>query len=178
MTATIKQTDFIRILFDERKDNLSKPEYLHILQMPMNSSWEASKLINALKGVPKDHVEQKAPDPEPGVYMLDDTYVILYHHPDYGIVGKYWSRDRYQFKRLNRAKHHVRDRGRLATDEERESLAIIAGDIGKNTKTCQFCMRPLTDGNDGHSIDRGYGPICANKYGLPWGVDTPATVSS
>lgn len=39
------------------------------------------------------------------------------------------------------------------------------GTLGKEQGFCCFCSRTLT--NDG-SLEHGYGPICAEKYGLPW----------
>jgi len=38
---------------------------------------------------------------------------------------------------------------------------------GRKTGSCCFCARELTDSN---SIKSGYGPICAEKYGLSWGA--------
>lgn len=37
------------------------------------------------------------------------------------------------------------------------------------TNRCGFCTRELTDEP---SVQAGYGPICAEKYGLPWGDAT------
>jgi hypothetical protein len=52
------------------------------------------------------------------------------------------------------------------------AIAAVAADPvtaivrhGHLTGCCSFCSRPLTDGG---SISHGYGPICAEKYGLPW----------
>lgn len=39
---------------------------------------------------------------------------------------------------------------------------------GRNTGNCCFCARELTTGE---SVAMGYGPICADKYGLPWGEE-------
>lgn len=39
---------------------------------------------------------------------------------------------------------------------------------GKRTKQCCFCGITLTDPRSRHV---GYGPICAENYGLPWGED-------
>ena len=36
---------------------------------------------------------------------------------------------------------------------------------GRQTGICMFCMRPLTHAV---SLHHGYGPICADRYGLPW----------
>lgn len=37
---------------------------------------------------------------------------------------------------------------------------------GARTGSCAFCSLPL---DDGRSVHVGYGPICAEKWGLPWG---------
>lgn len=44
--------------------------------------------------------------------------------------------------------------------------AKVAGDYGRETGNCCFCSIDLTDAR---SVSVGYGPICAGKYGLPWG---------
>lgn len=49
-----------------------------------------------------------------------------------------------------------------------------AARFGKETKCCSFCGIGLTDPR---SQLVGYGPICADNYGLPWG-DRPAKVVS
>ena len=38
--------------------------------------------------------------------------------------------------------------------------------IGQRTGHCIFCSRELTDAK---SIFHGYGPVCAENFGLPWG---------
>jgi hypothetical protein len=37
---------------------------------------------------------------------------------------------------------------------------------GKATGSCAFCALPL---DDGRSVSVGYGPVCAENFGLPWG---------
>ena len=44
--------------------------------------------------------------------------------------------------------------------------AQVAGEHGKVTGCCCFCNRPL---DDKRSIAVGYGPTCAENYGLTWG---------
>lgn len=53
--------------------------------------------------------------------------------------------------------------GALAADP-----AGVALDYGKATGTCCFCAKDLTDER---SVFAGYGPQCAEHYGLPWGAD-------
>lgn len=61
----------------------------------------------------------------------------------------------------------------ISTEEVRTLLeqlgadpAKVAAGYGKLTGNCCFCMRRL---DDDRSTAVGYGPICANKFGLPWG---------
>ena len=51
--------------------------------------------------------------------------------------------------------------------------AGIAAAIGQRTGECCFCGREL-HGNGGRSLAVGYGPDCAERYGLPWGIETVA----
>ena len=45
-------------------------------------------------------------------------------------------------------------------------------DHGKRTGKCIYCRRKLTHN---FSLQAGYGPICAEKYHLPWGEITHVT---
>jgi len=63
--------------------------------------------------------------------------------------------------------------GRAATTEVLGFLrefsvdpAGIAAAYGKESGSCCFCDRHLTDAR---SCVVGYGPVCANRYGLSWG---------
>lgn len=40
---------------------------------------------------------------------------------------------------------------------------------GKESGTCCFCRLPLTDEKSGRSVEKGYGPVCAKNWQLPWG---------
>jgi hypothetical protein len=42
----------------------------------------------------------------------------------------------------------------------------VAAEYGRRTGSCCFCARELRTKD---SLAVGYGPICAEKYGLPWG---------
>ena len=48
--------------------------------------------------------------------------------------------------------------------------AETAARIGFSTHHCMFCSRKLTDEGENRSVDVGYGPVCAKRYNLPWGV--------
>lgn len=44
--------------------------------------------------------------------------------------------------------------------------AGVAAEYGHETGNCSFCSKELTDNR---SLSVGYGPVCADKFGLPWG---------
>lgn len=48
-----------------------------------------------------------------------------------------------------------------------ENPAEAAKAYGKLTGRCSFCDARLTDDRSGSSVEVGYGPICAKRYGLP-----------
>jgi hypothetical protein len=63
---------------------------------------------------------------------------------------------------------------RQATDQIRKTLvdlsadpAKFAAEYGKLSGRCCFCNTALTDER---STVQGYGPVCAKKWNLPWGV--------
>jgi hypothetical protein len=68
---------------------------------------------------------------------------------------------------------------RAATQEIMDTLVSLAADptsfarlYGQRTGSCCFCGRELSTNE---SLHVGYGPVCADKWGLPWG-DVPTTV--
>lgn len=67
---------------------------------------------------------------------------------------------------------------RKATEEITALLEAFNGDPagtgaihGAMTGCCSFCGRELTTRE---SVGAGYGPVCAEKWGLPWGAETAA----
>lgn len=52
-----------------------------------------------------------------------------------------------------------------------KSPAPVAAAYGKLSGHCCFCMSPLTDPK---STAVGYGKICAQQWGLPWGMEVKA----
>ena len=72
---------------------------------------------------------------------------------------------------VRRLEKHVKDRPEndlLAAFESdsKDALIVMAKKYGDETHNCCFCGLELTDER---STSAGYGPICAGKYGLPWG---------
>lgn len=52
----------------------------------------------------------------------------------------------------------------IASDPKKAAI-----EYGRDTGSCCFCNRSLTDDKSGKSVERGYGPVCATKHGLVWG---------
>lgn len=52
--------------------------------------------------------------------------------------------------------------GILALEEDPKKLALLQG---KQTNCCMFCRKELTDAR---SVYFGYGPVCAENWGLPY----------
>ena len=64
--------------------------------------------------------------------------------------------------------------GRGVEDEVKQRIAEVGADVVGSAKAhgaqhgnCCFCSRDLTTDE---SVSNGYGPICADRYGLPWVV--------
>jgi polyhydroxyalkanoate synthesis regulator phasin len=62
--------------------------------------------------------------------------------------------------------------GRGVEDEVKQRIAEVGADVVGSAKAhgaqhgnCCFCSRDLTTNE---SVSNGYGPICADRYGLPW----------
>jgi hypothetical protein len=107
---------------------------------------------------------------EPGLYV-SDKYIVLMHTFNNRVYGKYWDDMRQEFLTLYKPHHHLsQHNGRAMTQDEIEGFSVIAGAAALKDEHCRFCGRQLTDDRDGHSRKRGYGPVCAQRYNLPWGV--------
>ncbi len=57
---------------------------------------------------------------------------------------------------------------RAALSRLAESPEEVAAEFGKITGRCCFCNRSLTDDR---SVSVGYGPVCAERFGLSWGAN-------
>lgn len=91
--------------------------------------------------------------------------------------GEYGSADNKYFGRLDANGTWVPARDSSpAIVELLEKLSLnpaeVAASYGKLTGNCCFCQIAL---RDARSTAVGYGPICADHFGLPWGSDFVAT---
>lgn len=68
-----------------------------------------------------------------------------------------WTKGRH-FPEANDVRELLKE---MAADPARTAQAY-----GRLTGNCCFCNKTLTDAK---STDVGYGPVCADHYGLPWG---------
>jgi len=87
-------------------------------------------------------------------------------HPGKEYFGRITLAGIYEPSYLDAAKHEVA-----------AALQVFARDpvgaataYGKLTTHCCFCGKKLGLGEDARSVEVGYGPHCAKKWGLPWGV--------
>jgi Family of unknown function (DUF6011) len=74
-----------------------------------------------------------------------------------------------------RGDRRVGDRALDRDGAMRELLAAVATDparfareYGATMGYCAFCHKRLTDDRTGASVEHGYGPDCAERYGLEW----------
>ncbi len=110
-----------------------------------------------------------APEAAPlaeGVYVGPDGEYVMVTTSDAGnLYGKVWDGARFAY---------VRGSLRLAR-AGRPITADEAAAFGHTNHRCCFCARKLSRGE---STAVGYGPDCADKYGLPWGVVPSVTVDT
>lgn len=152
-----KQESFIRSLCDRTGAEL--PDFATLTKSA------ASKVIDGLKSQPTKSAAPAAPshgiELEHGrVYaMTDGTFIKVTESKAGNLYGKLLDTD---------GKFTIYERG-LHSRIARNLTADEAARFGHQHHRCVFCSRKLSDETDGRSVDVGYGPICADRYGLPWG---------
>ena len=144
---------------------------------PVVVSDPAMQRINALFGLAREHGLQR-----PRIRLnLNGTRLSLAP----GRPGSAFERDiwvngpnRERFGRINAQGQYLR--GCDATPAVQEMVGsfgsnpvAIARAHGLATGSCCFCGLTLTDAR---SVAVGYGPICAQHYGLPWGDERASSV--
>jgi hypothetical protein len=97
------------------------------------------------------------------VYASADGEFIQAHEGRRGqLYGKVWNGRKFTY-----------EAGALARIC-RNITAEEAAAFGHETHRCVFCVRTLTDDR---STEVGYGPVCAARYGLPWGASSTTTAA-
>lgn len=105
----------------------------------------------------KEPVTASGPVTEPGVYFDGERYYkVVQNQEGTRLYAKVWDAE-WQY-----APGAIRD---LTADMK--VTAEQAARFGKLWGSCVFCSRLLTDER---SVEVGYGPVCADKNGLPWGL--------
>lgn len=171
-TATEKQVAFIAKLRD-RKDLTFADGAGQGLIDTGRELWKlreftkarASEVIGGLLDLPDMPIE--SPEGEAveldGMHKFDGTIYKVQRavHGSGHLYAKALVEDGsggWTFKYAPGAIRNLTGRTKLSLDEAKE--------FGVLTGTCVFCARELTDER---SIEAGYGPVCADKNGLPWG---------
>lgn len=169
--VTPKQLDYLKNLFADRKANADAMT----LRAGLLAAYKANALTFKVASASIDLLL---------TWDRDTTPVAASAAP--ATAGVVWEKGRVY---ANGAGRHVRlymnKRGgfygkvRVDGDWEydRDALKGIrpisseeAAAYGKMHERCCFCAKALSDDEDGRSVDMGYGPVCAEKYGLPWGT--------
>lgn len=152
--ATEKQVAFILKLATER----SHPVELTEDRVRSMTKRAASATIEDLLASPRKAQPVQATSLE-GVHLLDGEYVKVqlakqgsgYPYAKSFIDGRWVYVGREPLSRLS-------EQTKLSPEQ--------AAAFGHLYGECCYCARDLTDER---SIEVGYGPVCAAKYGLPWG---------
>lgn len=104
-----------------------------------------------------------------GVYFRDNAYYKAIKSQEGNWYTKVWDALAGMWDYVGRYPLHNLTLADKVTAEQ-------AAQFGKLTNTCIFCGRHLTDDREGRSVEVGYGPVCAEKHGLPWGDVPPFEV--
>lgn len=104
-----------------------------------------------------------AEEPVQGVYAKDGVLYKVVQSPSTGR----WYAKRYGDE-VGRAEWvYVGRKPLYSLTKYHRVTAEEAAKFGHLTGTCVFCGRGLTDER---SVEVGYGPVCAEREGLPWGT--------
>jgi len=167
--ATDKARNFALSLLGSREHSLSGAPIVSALQSGSYvSARDCSRLIDSLKPLPyKARPAVSAPKTTKvgdGFYLLPDpdgefsSYVKVQEARNGSgrLYAKRWDGEHWQYEPGLVYK----------ITPEMTLTAEQAKAWGKLYGNCIYCSRDLTDDR---SITAGYGPICAEKRGLPWG---------
>jgi hypothetical protein len=178
--ATAKQIAFARKLCAERPAWAAVNNY-HDDAIPGFTKAMCSDVISQALGVPKE-VTKAEPAPtgyaavakRGDVHVVDGTYYRIHVGQHSGrpyackasIVGQAtWADDGSLVQAADIAWY--REPGMLKVlDETTLATAEQAAAFGKLVGRCCFCSHAI---DTPESTAVGYGPVCASKFGLPWG---------
>jgi hypothetical protein len=105
------------------------------------------------------HVVLDAAPIEEGFYKVGDDIIMVYRTQNNRLAGKVLDGEKFRYQA-----------GAVASCAAGTRLSSAEAALwGKVHGKCIACRRSLTDDGTGKSLDRGYGPVCAAKYGWDWG---------
>ena len=177
-TMTQKQIDFINVLKAEKDlslqwdgETIDSPAYhsqnartvlaglQDLYRSGQASAKFASSTIALLLKAPRATTPEEKTDIEAGVYVSEESgfYIRVYFGQESGrMLAKQvsFNEGTVSYAYLGAAIKHVTADYRRCTLEE-------VGALGQFSGTCAHCGRRL---DDPESVDRGIGPVCAEKY--------------
>lgn len=172
-TATEKQTAFIARLLSERA---GVPEAEQIAEEGRDL-WRAGNLTGGRDGTASQiidrllRVERPTAEPQvgPGIYFRDGLLVKVQESRDTGaLYTKTWATDGTGWTYTGRKPLYGLTPDHAVTPEQAKRFGDVTGQ-------CVMCGRRLTDER---SISVGYGPVCAEQQGWPWGEATDDTAAA
>lgn len=170
-------SDFARDLLAKRSLSHDQMVWVHILAMRHLTPKPASKAVNIgdFKPIAQLFASAQQHLKWPKIHLLDGAgieYVLSVAGATSRNAGNIYvkTNDNYAGRIDPEGNFHV-------AKGHPESVAVYlrtfaqnpaaeAAKYGKLTGNCSFCHRPLSDLR---STNVGYGPICAQRYSLPWG---------
>lgn len=164
--ATPKQVDLLVKLAREKKPAWFAAQGEDAVRTKAESLTKAtaSERISALMAEQSPRATVAAPTGltlEHGrVYVMEDgRYLKVAESKSGNLYGKVWTGDEWEY-----TTGILRRCGAL-----RYPTADEAARWGHEHHACMFCGTNLRNDGPNKSVEVGYGPVCAEKYNLPWG---------
>lgn len=161
---TPAQLGFLKKLLASRKHDLTL-DLANLADLPFEV---ASQHITDLKALPykdaeKDAKAKETPAryiPAEGVYVVEDTfYKVIVSERTGNTTARKWDDEMEKWEYVGQAPFRI-------LTEDKKATALQASAFGELYHRCVFCTKQLTREE---SETAGYGPVCAEKNGLPWG---------
>jgi hypothetical protein len=119
----------------------------------------------------------EAPAHVPLATVGEGFYVVEHDEGDPDVYKLYTTRNGHLAAKLLVGEHWEYRTGGVSVvralvtaGKARELTHEEAAAFGKITGTCIACGLTLSDDGKNKSLEVGYGPICAKRYGWPWGT--------
>lgn len=148
------------ILTDEHFDGLTRSNIqAYFSSLPVTAANLKTDIASVSAEKRKTETPRTTDLTEKGIYFLDGKFYRMKRAQAGHLYPIVWDGERWNYSATERGISKRITAENAVTPEQ----AKIWADIYHN---CCFCHHPL---NDTRSENAGYGPDCADKYGLPWG---------